>query len=255
MKKLVGAKVNLQQFYIENIKETDYYYNFFDSISNIEEADFEIYDDREAIEKLKSIIMPDNEKHYDELDSLFICYCYYLDKKGYQIEQFPDMLSRPSSLQNFAYKGIRLKWLKENGPADIVPWMERSKIISDLKFSKVKVMYPDSFEQIMAEICNQQFRDYGVDDQLVQIANAFEFLLKQPNGKFRTIDYEQLSSGVFVENDIKGFRRKLHAFRHSSKETLIERNQYSEIQKHFFIQYGIAILCLINDYLNGGLTS
>ena len=45
---------------------------------------------------------------------------------------------------------------------------------------------------------------------------------------------------------VTDLRKKLQCYRHSSQETLKEREQYTEEQKSFFIDYGLTVLKAIS---------
>lgn len=87
---------------------------------------------------------------------------------------------------------------------------------------------------------NAAFNQMAIDEKLKEIGNVIEYLLKD-NGKFLTIDYETNSAGFLNETVVKELRKKLQCFRHSSKESIIERNSFNDQQKEFMIEFGIII--------------
>lgn len=92
------------------------------------------------------------------------------------------------------------------------------------------------------------FVKMSLDDKLIQISNLIENFLKE-DGKYIELDYDFITLGFIPEINIKNFRKKIHCFRHSTKESLKERNSYSENQKMFMVQFGITILTVIHKEL------
>lgn len=71
--------MDLRKYYLENISETEYYYNFYDLISDVnttfnvfygvqetQNYKFIISDTDDAIEKFKYLCLPENENHDKE---------------------------------------------------------------------------------------------------------------------------------------------------------------------------------------------
>lgn len=87
---------------------------------------------------------------------------------------------------------------------------------------------------------NATFNQMATDEKLKEIGNLIEYLLKD-NGKFITLDYETNSAGFLSEENVKGLRKKIQCFRHSSKESIIERKSFNEQQKEFMIEFGIVV--------------
>ena len=81
-----------------------------------------------------------------------------------------------------------------------------------------------------------------------EIGNLIEYLLKKDK-KFITLNYEYISSGFIKESDVKNLRKKVQCFRHSSQESIDERNSYTDEQKKFIVEYGIIICNLIYNEL------
>ena len=88
----------------------------------------------------------------------------------------------------------------------------------------------------------------STDEKLAEIANLIENLLKK-DGKFLSIDYSLVCFDYINEANVKDYRNKLHCFRHSSDESIKERTHFSNEQKSFLIDYGLAIIKAINDVL------
>ncbi|WP_105177093.1 hypothetical protein [Clostridium cagae] len=91
---------------------------------------------------------------------------------------------------------------------------------------------------------NAQFNEMAIDEKLKEIGNLIEYLLK--NGKkFIRLDYDKISLGFIKEDDIKNLRKKVQCFRHSSRESILERQGYTENQKQFMVEFGVMICNLI----------
>lgn len=115
-----------------------------------------------------------------------------------------------------------------------------------------QIVVEEEVDELMQKIStrNAQFYQMAIDEKLKEIGNLIEFLLKRGK-KFITLDYEKITLGLISEDDIKGLRKKVQCFRHSSQESLEERNTYTEKQKQFMIEYGIIICNLIYNEVKG----
>ena len=87
----------------------------------------------------------------------------------------------------------------------------------------------------------------SLDEKLEAICNSIEYLLKpnKKSDKFIVLDYSD-TDGYLSDEIVKGYRNKLECFRHSTKEDINKRVNYSNIQKEFLINYGLVII----DYIN-----
>ena len=118
--------MDLKDFYFNNVLESEYHYRFYDFIENVnkvynifngvqedKEYKFEVFDAEEAITKFKELCQP--EVHFDnEKTGWFYLVIYYLYKKGYEIKEFPRLLSRPPvDPTEFTYTQIRNKIIQE----------------------------------------------------------------------------------------------------------------------------------------------
>ena len=85
----------------------------------------------------------------------------------------------------------------------------------------------------------------STDEKLAEIANLIENLLKK-NGKYTIPDYSAVCFGFITDTMITDYRKKMHCFRHSAEESILERKSYSEEQKLFFVDYGLTIIKVIH---------
>lgn len=92
------------------------------------------------------------------------------------------------------------------------------------------------------------FKKMSLDEKLKEIGNLIENLLKK-NGKYIKINFREITLDFIEENDVKQLRSKLNCFRHSSEDSLKERNEYTKIQKQFMVEYGITICNLIYKFV------
>lgn len=113
-----------------------------------------------------------------------------------------------------------------------------------------KVVVIEELDNIIQKIStrNAQFNEMALDEKLKEIGNLIEYLLKNDK-KFITLNYDYISLEFIKESDVKKLRNKIQCFRHSSKESLRERNEYTENQKHFMVEFGIVICNLIYNEL------
>lgn len=251
--------INLRQYYLDNVTESDYYYRFFSLIEGVnktynvfygeketQEFEFLVHDEIEAIEKFKLLCQPGNEPESKENKCWFYSVAYYLNACGYVIEQFPDILCRPpKEPSDFTYGRIRdkalLLGLDDNGT---IRWAVRRQLVAEMNFVRKSssITVGETLDQIIQRISagNKRFEEMEVDEQLREIANLIENLLKK-NGRFIQLDYPRVTLGYIDDNTVKILRKQLQCFRHSSSESLDERVRFSEEQKRFLVDFGVTV--------------
>lgn len=251
--------IDLLEYFKENYKQNDYYKNYYFSIKDIEDIRnkkyfYRYYDTQEIIEAFRDIIKPENEKNITiELDEKFILICFYLTDQGFVIKEFPELLKRPKSftdsdLYDFMYRQIRTYIINHNEKHDgTVTWDERRNLISSLNF--IKSIYPISvkMDELVKEITNEKkyFNELNENSKLETICNAIEYLLKD-NNKFNGFDSNKCFNLLSNEN-ISNLRKILQCYRHSTKEDIKKREDFTQNQKDFLIKYGIIVIESILD--------
>jgi len=135
---------------------------------------------------------------------------------------------------------LKNKKLTEYDKKKIKQLKEAATKLSNQKEENISV-YEELDDKIKAiSTRNATFNQMVTDEKLKEIGNLIEYLLKD-NGKFISLDYETNSAGFLNESIVKELRKKIQCFRHSSKESIIERNSLNERQKEFMIEFGIVI--------------
>lgn len=165
--------MDLRKFYLENVLEQEYYYNFYDLVKSVNETynifegvqetcDYKFLVDNidDAIEKFKSLCQPENESHNNEDRCWFYLVLFYLNKCGYIIEEFPRIIEHPPIESfDFVNKEIRNR-LSDEGKDDngIVRYKERRKLIANLTFVQKDnhIELVDAIEKKFKEISNRQ---------------------------------------------------------------------------------------------------
>ena len=101
----------------------------------------------------------------------------------------------------------------------------------------------EEIDEIMQKIStrNAEFSEMALDEKLKEVGNCIEYLLKE-DGKFTKLDFDKISLGFFSEGDIKNLRKTTQCFRHSSQDSLKEREKYTINQKKLIIEIGV-IMC------------
>ncbi|MBQ8514154.1 MAG: hypothetical protein IJ496_02015 [Ruminococcus sp.] len=256
--------MDLRQFYLDNVKPDEYYYRFYDLISNVnmtynifggeqetEHFDFQVFDMEEAIAYFKKSCQPENDSSNKEYDSWFYLTLFYMFKLGYVIEEFPTLVERPPKERtDFTYSEIRNRIIEmgqdENGT---VRYATRRVFISKMTFVQkdTAIILDETIEMKFREISNRHasFEKMSTDEKLAEIANLIENMLKK-NDKFLALDYSTICFDFIDDNTIKRFRKQLHIFRHSSEEALLQRKNYSNEQKSFMVDYGLTIIKAIH---------
>lgn len=126
------------------------------------------------------------------------------------------------------------------------------KMISEIKDTCLKhiddnyrIKMPEDLNKKMELIStrNASFEQMSSDEKIKELGNLIEYMLKGKNG-FVSIDYS-FSSNLINDDSVTQYRKKIQCFRHSSQESIKERNNFSNEQKLFLIEYGI----LLNVYI------
>lgn len=202
--------MDLKNFYFQNVQENEYHYRFHEAIENVnkmfnafrgyeEVNDFEfiVYDTEEAIAKFRELCQPEKYLSGSEDICWFYLIAYYLFKIGYQIKEFPNILSRPPVDPNdFTYGEIRNRIIAQGEDDNgTVRYATRRKLVASLTFEQ-KANHIDIDELInqrFVEISNRRasFINMSIDEKLAEIANLIENMLKK-HGKFITPDYSTI---------------------------------------------------------------
>lgn len=252
---------DLRQYYLNSIKEEDYYYRFYPMVKDVdiissyglpvpkvkrEKIQFLVYDKQDAINKFKELCQPEQKFDDNKKKCWFYIVCYYLNRCGVYIEQFPNILQRPPEIPStFTYNEIR-DWaiahnLDNNGT---VQYITRRKIVSEFKFLNAQnyIEPGEDIESLFNKISTNSidFQNLSIESKLREITNLIEHLLKI-NGKFEVLDYERITFGYITNENIKDFRKQIQCFRHATEKALAERKQFTESQKSFLVDYGLTL--------------
>lgn len=247
--------VELRAYFCQTYYKHEYYVHMFQDLLTWRGSgdEFWIYDEQDAIDKFKELIQPYNPSNPmidTENDNNFIYLCNYLNDIGYYIEEFPTFLERPTERWDLSYDKVRKKIIERDGYNGKVAWADRSIFVENLKFiKKNKHEMSDDVATTLKMVSTRsaEFNNMSLDEKLEAICNSIEYLLKpqKKSDKFIVLDYTD-TEGYLSDEIVKGYRNKLECFRHSTQEDINKRREYSNIQKDFFINYGLVIL----DYIN-----
>lgn len=260
--------MDIKDFYLKNVDESEYHYRFYDSIKNVNQIynvfdgyqevydyQFEVYDAEEAIDKFRELCQPEIKYYDNEKKCWFYLITYYLSKIGYEIKEFPKVLARPPiEPEDFSYGEIR-NYIISKGEDDngTVRYASRRILVASLQFELKAnhIEINDYINQKFVEISNRHasFNNMSIDEKLAEIANLIENLLKR-NGSFVNLDYSKVCIGFITDEMIKEYRNKMHCFRHASENAIEERKNYSNEQKEFLVDYGLTIVKAIYSLVN-----
>ena len=245
--------MELLKYYLDNVDEDDCYFPFRAMIENGQQdsmfgfctpvSTLFLQTPKEAIRVFKELIQP--RDGYDFQDSCrFVLICHYLYKNNYYIEQFPELLSDPSELSDFAYNQVRSYLINERSadPARVT-WQSRRDLINDLNFKVSNEFYIESELNHKFQIISTrgaEFHQMSNEEKLKEIANLIEYLLKDGK-KFKVVDCEEKYYNFINNEQIMQFRKLIQCFRHSTKDNLNERKELSS-SLEFLISYGLSIL-------------
>lgn len=250
--------IELRTYFLETYYRHEYYMHKFQELINYSGIDdeFWISDDQEAIDRFRELIEPYNPNNpmKDISDNNeFIYICNYLNDKGYYIEEFPQFLERPTDRWTLSYDKIRKKIIERDGYDGCVRWAARSAFVENLKILK-KEKYQMSYEldEIFKKVSTRSadFNKMISNEKLEAICNCIEYLLKpnKKSDKFIVLNYDD-SCDYLSDEIVKGFRNKLECFRHSTEEDLKKRDEFTDNQKEFLINYGLLIMDFISKKL------
>lgn len=245
--------IDLLRFFLTNCDDTSYYHKF-QSRLNSTDGTFNYVDNQEIIDRLRSICKPPEVDYYVN-DNEFILICFWLHRHGYVIKEFPNMLSRPTSLQNFAYDNIRRFIQTKRGSNGTVQWQERRELCDAMSITTNATfqILPTEVEDKIRLISTRgaEFDGMSVDEQLQNLNNLIENILKPSQaGKYRSIDYDDIFFGFISEADVRQYRKRTQPFRHATEDTLQERAGIVASEKKLLVQFGVFIAVHLYNYLN-----
>jgi hypothetical protein len=134
-----------------------------------------------------------------------------------------------------------------------VSWADRRKYVDELKLTKKyddEIPLLESVDEIFEVIStrNASFSEMSNDEKLMNIRNVFENIGKK-DGKYLKIPFESLSLGYIKSEDVKKFADELQCFRHGDPDLMKNRDNYSDREKEFMIDYGKMILNVTSKYI------
>ena len=193
------------------------------------------------------MVQPGNS-YSDDLGYEFILICFYLQKKGYYIEQFPKQLSNPDTLSIFAENKIREYLIaKKVDDGGTVRWATRRNLIMEFSFVKSSLIHYELTEEMEAsfkEISTRgaSFDQMSNEEKIKEISNLIENKLLKGK-KFIEFD-ESHTVNLLTNKDLIKYRKVTHCYRHGKDECLKERKSYKN-NELFLIQLGLIYLQVI----------
>ena len=95
---------------------------------------------------------------------------------------------------------------------------------------------------------NAKFSEISTNEKLKEIANLFENILKR-EGKYIEVNFLKITYGFFSNEIVKDYKKNIQCFRHSSEESLHERDEFTEEKKLVYIDIGIFLCNVTYDSL------
>lgn len=246
--------IDTLKFFKENYDPKSYYSKFYRQLASIHDEQFVYLDRQEIIDRFRLISKPP-ETEYENDNNEFLLLCFWLNKNGYAIKEFPNLLSRPSSLTNFAYNDIRKYIQKERGSNGTVQWMDRRELCDSLTITTNATyqLLPDDIGEkiILISTRGAEFDGMAVDEKLQNLNNLIENLLKPSSkGSYLSLDYDEVFYGFISEEDIKQYRKRTQSFRHATEDTLRERASIPEEEKKLLAELGVFIAVQLHNHLD-----
>lgn len=246
--------IDTLQFFKSHYDSRLYYSKHRNQLLSIKDEQFIYIDRQEVIERFRLICKPP-EAEYENNNNEFLLLCFWLNKNGYVIKEFPNILSRPSSLFNFAYNDVRKYIQSERGSDGTVQWWERRELCDNLSITTNTTLQllPDDIEDKIRLISTRgaEFDGMTVDEKLQNLNNLIENLLKPNNkGGYLSVNYDDVFFGFVSEEDVKEFRKRTQSFRHATEDTLRERSSITEDEKKLLADLGVFIAVHLHSHLN-----
>lgn len=245
--------IDTLQFFKSHYDSKSYYSKHRNQLLGIKDEQFIYVDRQEIIERFRLICKPP-ESEYENDNNEFLLLCFWLNKNGYVIKEFPNILSRPSSLFNFAYNDVRKYIQNERGSDGTVQWWERRELCNNLSITTNTTfqLLPDDIEDKIRLISTRgaEFDGMTVDEKLQNLNNLIENLLKPDSkGGYLSINYDDVFFGFISEEDVKQFRKRTQSFRHATEDTLRERASIPEDEKKLLADLGVFIAVHLHSFL------
>ncbi len=245
--------IDTLQFFKSHYDSKSYYSKHRNQLLGIKDEQFIYVDRQEVVERFRLICKPP-ESEYENDNNEFLLLCFWLNKNGYVIKEFPNILSRPSSLFNFAYNDVRKYIQNERGSDGTVQWWERRELCDNLSITTNTTfqLLPDDIEDKIRLISTRgaEFDGMTVDEKLQNLNNLIENLLKPDSkGGYLSINYDDVFFGFILEDDVKQLRKRTQSFRHATEDTLRERASIPEDEKKLLADLGVFIAVHLHSYL------
>jgi hypothetical protein len=87
---------------------------------------------------------------------------------------------------------------------------------------------------------NAKFSEMSTNEKLKEIANLLENILKK-DGKYIEVNFSEITFGFFSNESVKEYKKSIQCFRHSSEDSLHERDKFTEVKKLVYIDIGIFL--------------
>lgn len=250
--------MNLTKYFLENFDGDKYpYYNRMIKsygIDTLKNYPCEYIDDEEIINKWKSLTYPG--KYDNEMRLEFLLLSFYLINEGYEIEEHPTLLLKILPLDVVSEKTLkdstRTKIGTKNNGA--VAWGSRRDYSDSLTFVKKNTTIPhstninDIFKLVSPN--NNEFNNMTLDEKLAQIRNVFSYIGKDEKGKYIDLEIDKISKDYVTKQQLQKYQNELQCFRHGEKDMVEKRNEYTDEQKMFLIDFGLSIINATERYLN-----
>lgn len=242
-------KMNLFKYYKDNVSKNDFYYTYWKKITENKDiiSDYQVYDEIEAIREYKELCMPRANEFYTNLNNQikFLLLSFFIYESGYEIQEFSTQLSRPNSLEKFAYGVVREYIKKKYRVKKVVTWEKRRNLVNNLHFVKRRekstLKGKISEDIMMISTRSAKFEEMKIDEKLELLSNLIENILKTENG-YEKLNYSKITLNFITDAMITEYRKKLNCFRHASAKSLAERKKLTLNQKKFLIDYGVVIV-------------
>jgi hypothetical protein len=95
---------------------------------------------------------------------------------------------------------------------------------------------------------NAKFSEMSTNEKLKEIANLFENILKR-EGKYTEVNFSEITYGFFSNENVKEYKKSIQCFRHSSEDSLLDREKFTEGKKLVYIDIGIFLCNVVFNFL------
>jgi len=206
--------------------------------------------EQDIINNFRDLLKPESGLKFKDYSTMheeqFKGIIKWMHKNNYTIKEFPNAIQQELSLNALGSDRIRNYILSKKSESRTVRWSDRRKLIDSLTIQKTDANPDFILESNLSDMIKKislnstDFSTKTRNEKINLLNNCTEYILKH-RGKYIDID-ESIFFGFFDTNSVKKYRADTQVFRHTSEQSLSERNTWTNSKKDFYIKLGIILI-------------